>query len=232
MLFFFGYCNPSYSNNQSKDHISRQKEKDFKSLPIDQSSKDPTLVEFIKRLKVIIIQKDTSALYNQFDSAIAVSFGGGLYGKEAFKERWNLVNPAKSELWNSLLQILKLGGVFEKAENNKELFNIPYANSNTTYEKLDPDYDCFNTAVCINSHEPVFQTKSFNAKTISYLQYDFVILLDNPDQNSQLVKIQTFNKKSKGFINKNSLIYCADPKLCLQKNRAGQWKIISYAPYD
>ena len=233
MIVFLSSCNISATRNKiDNDSIAGQNVKDYKILPIDESKSDPSLVDFIKRLNIIVSQKDTTALYSIIDTAIIVSYGGGLYGKSAFIESWKLNDPENSELWKAMKRILKLGGTFEKGDDDKKIFIIPYANSNKAYEILDSELDCYSTAVCINSHEPVYQSNDIKSKIIGYLQYDFVVLPDDSKSNGQLVKIKMYNNKIEGFIDKNSLVYCADRKLDLQKDNTGQWKIMSFAPFD
>lgn len=233
IIAFFSSCHHNTMNNKkNNDSIAEQKTtKDYKMYPVDESKNDPTLVDFIKHLNKIIEQRDTSALYSILDSGVIVSYGGGLYGKTAFIENWELDDPKNSNLWKALKRILKLGGTFEK-DNDKEMFRIPYANSNKAYEILDPEHDCYFIAVCINPHEPVYQLNDPKSKIIGYLQYDFVTLIDVSNSSGQLVKIKTYNNKMEGFVNNNSLVYCIDGKLDLQKDKTGHWKIISYAPFD
>ena len=232
LIILFVSCNRGTLDNNSNENPSQQAHKEHKALPADESTKDPGLADFINRLKAIVLQKDTSALFSILDTAVVVSCGGALYGKKAFREQWKLDDPAESELWESLQRILQLGGVFETADDNREIFNIPYANSNKAYGIIDSDYDCYNTAVCINPYEPVFGKNDFHSKIIAYLQYDFVIFPDDSQREGQLVEIQTFNREVEGFVASTSLIRCADPKLNLQKDREGRWRIIAYAPYD
>ncbi len=80
------------SNNEVIDETDQS---DYKILPIDESESDPTLVEFINNLKKVVSNKDTSGLFQSLDTAIIVSYGGGMYGVKEFSQNWQLDKPDK-----------------------------------------------------------------------------------------------------------------------------------------
>jgi len=232
MILFVCSCKQKSTNsNVSNDSLSKQGLKGYKVFPFDESSNDPSLVDFLKKLKDVIKQKDTASLYCLLDTEVVVSYGGALYGKKAFVEEWRLNQPESSKLWNELSSKLKLGGAFEKEEDNQKIFRIPYASSNKAYGQLDFEFDCFSTAVCINPKEPVHESSDPSSKIIGYLQYD-IVQLNGSSGKGKLTKIKTYDNKIEGFIDGMSLIDCAESKLDLKKNKNGQWKIMSLAPFD
>lgn len=104
--------------------------------PVDQAGDDPSLSAFKARLLEIIKNKDVEGLLSVVAPDIKNDFGGN-DGIEAFKEKWTLdSNPANSELWTILGDILDLGGVF--LDEDRNIFVAPYVYALYSDIDLDP----------------------------------------------------------------------------------------------
>lgn len=198
----------------------------YRIVPVDETSEDKSLQLFVSKLKGIVKRKDLTMLLTCLDTGIVVSWGGGMHGVETFREEWKLnQHPEKSKLWAKTEQLLKLGGAWE--EDKKE-FLFPYAQCNRFFQNMDFDFDWYVTAVCISPKTIVYQGSFSNAKKKTFLSYEVVQTLDHGDE---FIKIQTIDKKVTGFVKKEQLILSADSYPILEKIN-GEWRIVSFAPYD
>ena len=66
-------------------------------LPVDQALDDPEFFVFRARLQSIIAGRDTAALMSLVAADVLNSFGGD-GGREEFREKWSLAEPAESAL--------------------------------------------------------------------------------------------------------------------------------------
>ncbi len=201
---------------------------DYKIFPIDESGSDPSLVAFITNLKKIVSNKDTTGLFKSLDTAIIVSYGGGIYGIEEFSKNWKLNKPDKSELWKILSQILNMGGTWENDEG--KYFCIPYAQSNKAFSKYKYDFDWYFTAVCISPKVTVYKEPKTTSKELSTLNYD-IVEIDSDYMKADFTKINTIDKKVEGYVKTSDLIYSADQHLVIKKID-DDWKITAFAPFD
>jgi hypothetical protein len=205
-----------------KIHVSK-----YRILPIDESSEDRSLNQFVSKLKDIVKRKDLSRLIACLDTGIVLSYGGGMQGIEIFLEEWKLnTHPERSELWPKMRHFLILGGAWDT--DKKDEFNFPYAQSDRFFEKIDFDFDWYVTAVCISKQTVVYQEPLTNAKKIALLSYEIVKIINRGDS---FIEVQTIDKTISGFVKKEQIILSADSYPVLQKVN-GEWKIISFAPYD
>jgi hypothetical protein len=201
---------------------------DYKILPIDESGSDPSLVAFINNLKKIVSNKDTSGLFKSLDTAIVVSYGGGVYGIKEFSKNWELNEPDKSELWKILNRILNMGGTWENDE--KKYFCIPYAQSNKAFSKYKYDFDWYFTAVCTSPKVTVYKEPKTTSIELATLSYD-IVEMDPDFMKADFTKIHTIDKKVQGYVKTSDLIYSVDQKLVIKKID-DNWKITAFAPFD
>ena len=220
----------SCSNNNENDKIitktdslnNNNKNDRLKIQPIDESSKDSSLVNFISKLKNIINKQDTSSLFSILDSNIVSSYGGGLYGKVDFVDNWNLKSNSK-ELWYVLNKAVSLGGVFE---DNDTTFRMPYCQSDRFFQ--DTNIDWYELAVSVKPQVKVYEKNNKSSKIVGVLDYDILHVLDI---GNNFIKISTTDSIIKGYVERNDIYFSAEYILILQKNNE-MWKIKSFAPYD
>lgn len=216
--------------------FSQNKIKSYKIFPVDESKKDSSLSRFLNNLKTICINKDTTSLYILLDSGIVTSWGGGQEGKEAFTRHWKLSKPDSSELWQTMLKIIKLGGVFDKDDEGM-FFNMPYANSNIFFNKVVSEVMPYWIYICLVNREPVYNKPNTNSLIVGYLSYDIVYYNDkktsiqNLPKESKFMFIETVNKKIKGWVQYDNFYCDAGLKLIIRKKK-NQWKIVGLFPFD
>ncbi len=214
--------------NSNKEVVIETDQSDYKILPIDESASDPTLVAFINNLKKIVSNKDTSGLFQSLDTAIIVSYGGGVYGVKEFSKNWKLDKPDKSDVWTNLNKILSMGGTWENDEG--KYFCIPYAQSNKAFSKYKYDFDWYFTAVCISPKVTVYQDPQTTSSKLATLSYD-IVEMDPEFMKADFTKIHTIDKKVQGYVKTTDLIYSADQHLVIKKID-DKWKITAFAPFD
>jgi hypothetical protein len=178
----------SYNN----DHIAKTDQIDTKILPIDESESDPTLVEFINNLKKALSNKDTKGLFQTLDTAIIVSYGGGIYGVKEFSKNWQLDKPDKSELWTILNRILNMVGTWEYDED--KYFCISYTQSNKAFSKYKFNFDWYLTAVCFSPNVTVFQGHKTTSSKLATLSYG-IVEMEHAFMKADFTKIHTLDKK-------------------------------------
>lgn len=199
----------------------------YRILPVDQSSDEPSLKQFVSRLKGIVKRKDLPEFINCLDTGIVISYGGGMSGIKTFIEEWELnEHPERSELWLKMEQFLSLGGAWDS--DKKDEFNFPYAQSDRFFKNMDLDFDWYVTAVCISSKTIVYQEPLPNTKKVALLSYEIVKIINRGDN---FIEVQTIDKKISGFVKKEQIILSADSYPISQKI-SGEWKIVSFAPFD
>ena len=213
--------NVADSIKSDKEVINETDQSDYKILPIDESESDPTLVAFINNLKKVVSNKDTSGLFQSLDTAIIVSYGGGVFGIKEFSKNWQLDKPDKSELWPILNRILSMGGTWENDED--KYFCIPYAQSNKAFSKYKYDFDWYFTAVCISPKVTVYQEPKTTSSKLTTLSYD-IVEMDPEFTKADFTKIHTIDKKVQGYVKTMDLIYSADQHLVIKKID-DKWKI-------
>jgi len=104
-----------------------------KALPVDEASKDPSLVDFRARLLDAIVRRDVDYVVAQASSDIHLSFGGHA-GREDFRNFLTLTeddladeykHTAKAQreaYWDDLEEVLRMGGRFTAPDK----FAAPY----------------------------------------------------------------------------------------------------------
>lgn len=80
--------------------------------PINDITKDKSLVTFVNQLKVAVQKKDKAFLLGALDEKVMNGFGGD-GGIEEFKEYWHWPKDTLS-VWHTLEHILNIGGAFTK----------------------------------------------------------------------------------------------------------------------
>jgi len=201
---------------------------DYKIFPTDESKSDPTLVTFISNLKNIVSKKETTGLFEALDTAIIVSYGGGIHGIKGFSAKWELEKPDNSELWAILNQILNLGGTWENDDDR--YFCIPYTQSNKAFRRFKFELEPYRIAVCISAKSEVYQEPNISSKKIASLNYN-IVLIEGSFMKTEFTKISTMNNKIQGYVKTADLIYSAAEHLEIKKVD-NSWKITAFAPYD
>jgi hypothetical protein len=241
ILFFILLTNLSYGQKT-----------ELKIYPVDESRQDSTLYKFVEILKEVIMNKDTSKLYNMLDENIISSFGGGIYGKQGFIETWELEKPDSSLVWGLMKRIIDMGGVFEEggvteSTQDSMSFRFPYTTSTKLFEPIYKkypyyDFDPYFTMICIKENVPVYKRPNKKSSFVGKLSYDVLCInynkkehykVDKTDGNREWFYVSTLDKSTKGWIlyNVDEIYFLAEYSLIIEKIK-GEYKITGFFPYD
>jgi hypothetical protein len=143
-----------------------------KLLPVDEAPRDPTLVRFRTRLMDAVRRKDARFVYGILARDVTNTFGGG-GGVDEFKETWDAEHPA-SKLWNTLDEVLKLGGAFDGDSS----FVAPYV-----FSRWPSGLDGFEHGAIVGSNVRVRGRPFLGAPIIAALSYDVVPMANERGSN-------------------------------------------------
>jgi len=201
--------------------IYPQIKKTPKVIPIDQSSKDISLIKFKNEIFNAIEKKDTNFLVSILDTNILNSFGGN-GGIQEFWDMWQMEDP-KTSFWKELKKVFTMGGTF--IDNNKNMFAMPYL-----FGIWPEDYDPFSFVAAINKDVEIHENPSKKSKIIKKINYEILMLVDFEDENNNWKKVMTVDSVY-GFIQKDFVRSPIDYRVILQKEK-GKWKITSFVAGD
>ena len=169
----FGFLLVTFSLSPVSGQIS-ESQKNYRAQrlrPIDEGQQDPSFRAFRQKLLEAISRKDAKFLLSIVDPNIQISFGGE-EGIQAFRELWK-PEDANSEVWNTLAQLLRLGGTFGESKNE---FWAPYV-----FSRFPDDYDGFDFSAIIAKDVRVRREPNDKAPMITSLSYDIVLNLSGSD---------------------------------------------------
>lgn len=137
-----------------------------KLYPVDEGSKDSSFKAFREKLLEAARKRDKQFIVSILDPKIQNSFGsdGGL---KEFQERWKLDSP-DSELWNTLITILSLGGSFVASEGEMT-FCAPYV-----FSRWPHNFDSFKYAAITGKNVRLRMQPNSTAPVVITLSYDIV----------------------------------------------------------
>ena len=171
-----------------------------KMYPINEVSKDSSLLIFVEKLKQAIVKKDKAFIVGALDENAGSSFDGG-NGILHFQRYW-LDKETEPSFWFYLERAIKVGGTFGK-ENL--YFVFPYV-----YElKPDIEDDDFPFAVVTGEKVNIRAQPNLKAPIIKQLTYEMVRYVHsdedttygkNPIGDPEWIKIQTWDKKIIGWV--------------------------------
>ncbi|HKG21073.1 MAG TPA: SH3 domain-containing protein [Blastocatellia bacterium] len=137
-----------------------------KLLPVDEAYKDKTFLAFRDRLLEAAKNRDSKFVMSAVHSRIRNSFGDS-GGVGEFRKKWKPERP-DSELWDTLVEILSLGGAFRNAGKGSD-FWAPYV-----FSSFPEDMDSFEYVAVTGENVNVRQKADPASPVISILSYDLV----------------------------------------------------------
>jgi hypothetical protein len=167
--------------------------------PVDESGRDPALVEYLTKLKAAVAKQDRDALVALVDPNIKNGFGGE-DGLAYFTPEWAL-----------LQRLLDMGGAW-----SGDSFSIPYV-----FAKFPEDLDAFEYAAITGQGVRLRQDPSTSSRIRALMYYDLVKV---EEQGEDWWKIVTLNGEP-GYV---SARYIASPvsyRAIFQKDDSGDWKM-------
>ena len=149
-----------------------------KVYPIDDAGSDPGLVAFKSQLLVAIKSRDAAFVYSILADDILNSFADP-GGSDEFKAKWKPEDP-NSDLWNTLTEILALGGQFQTPSPRwsgygSKMFVAPYL---AAAKLPGTDSDPYAFGVVIGSDVRVRQRPSRTSAAIATLSFDVIRVRD------------------------------------------------------
>jgi hypothetical protein len=180
-----------------------------KLTPVDEATKDPTLVAFRDELLAAVRKRDAGAVVALADPKIRTSFGGGGGTADLRKA---LARPG---MWEDLEQLLTMGGKFVGTS-----FWAPYV-----YSAWPDREDAFESLAVIAENVPLRQLADANARAVATLSYDIVQRAKPASGNeSAWQHVQTADGKT-GFVESRSVRSPVGYRAGFLKNADGKWKM-------
>ncbi len=202
--------------------------------PINDISKDKSLVAFVNQLKAAVQKKDKAFLLGALDEKVMSDLGGD-GGIAEFKKTWNL-DAGDTSIWHQLSRIIELGGAFNKNDpEGRFTFGFPYVH---LIDLQDAD-DYINVGVITGKNVNVREKPDLKAKVLMQLSYD-VIWFVEAEQALQKTEgtnlwgepewylIQTLDRKKQGWVFWKYVHSPIDYRLYLFKNKQGKWKVSAF----
>lgn len=209
--------------------------------PINDISKDKSLVTFVNQLKVAVKKQDMAFLLTSLDEKVMSDLGseGGI---DEFKEAWGL-NKGDTSIWHHLSRVLELGGAFDQdaIKHGEERYTVvfPYVH---LIELPDPD-DYIHIGVITGKKVNLREKPDLNAKVLTQLTYDVVRFVEenqdlqksagtNAWNDPEWYQIETLDRKTSGWVNWKYVYSPISFRLYLFKNKQGKWKISTFVAGD
>jgi hypothetical protein len=205
-----------------------------KFLPINDITKDKSLVTFVNQLKVAVQKKDKAFLLGALDEKVMSDLGGD-GGIAEFKKTWNL-DAGDTSIWRQLSRVIELGGAFNKNDQEgRYTFAFPYVH----FIDLQDADDYINVGVITGKNVNIREKPDLKAKVLMQLSYD-VIWFVEAEQALQKTEgtnlwgepewylIETLDRKKQGWVFWKYVCSPIDYRLFLFKNRKGKWKISAF----
>lgn len=203
-----------------------------KVYPVDEGPKDASFLSFRKELMEAIKRHDQKFVLSILDANILNSYGGN-GGIEEFKETWQM-DKSDSELWETLREILSLGGVFipdPPEEGGGMVFCAPYLCG-----RFPEDIDALDHLVVTARKVNVRARPSLNAPAVATLSFDVVRYADPMNDTVKHGDGHTWNKivtldGKIGYVSGQFLRSPMEHYACFKKID-GKWRMTSLVGGD
>lgn len=163
--------------------------------PIDEGNADPSFRAFRKQLLAAVKRRDREFIFSITSQDIHFSFGRGGSGLANFKNRF--ADP-KRLLWKDLLDVITLGGSFEKQRGGEIYFCTPYVFCKFTGNLNGRRISAFDYVAILKPNTPIRQKPNTDSPVVEVLSYD-IVKSDRSYSNPIWAKITTPTGKS-GYV--------------------------------
>ena len=137
--------------------------------PINDITKDKSLVAFVNQLKVAVQKKDKAFLLGALDEKVMSDLGGD-GGIAEFKRTWNL-DAGDTSIWHQLSRVIELGGAFSKNDPDGHFtFAFPYVH----FIDLEDADEYINVGVITGKNVNIREKPDLKAKVLMQLSYDVI----------------------------------------------------------
>ncbi|MBY0439261.1 MAG: hypothetical protein K2W80_13825 [Burkholderiales bacterium] len=200
--------------------------------PVDAGAKDPSWVQFHKRLVAAVEQRDVKFLLSILDPKVRNSFEKP-DGVKAFIEQWDLDTPAKakdSPLWAELRSMLRFGAAPVEAAGGERLLCLPYV-----AVTFPPTIDPYLFAAVVIADAPVFSKPSTQAQIVATLSHQIVGVEDwdlEDEAKSPQRWVKVVLKQGGGYMASEHVRSAIEARGCFTRSRgktpnAGPWRMMS-----
>lgn len=142
--------------------------------PVDEASRNPSVVAFRDTLLGIATRRDSAALHARLHPTIKFSFGGSQGGPAAFFAHWNRFH-SMDRLWIVMKDILEHGGRLA----DDKTFRAPW-----TFEALPDSLDAFEYVVVRDSGAVAWPAADSSQAPVGTLSYAIVRAVHTPRPDS------------------------------------------------
>lgn len=200
--------------------------------PVDEASRDSSLVEFRQRLIDAVVRRDAEYVVSQASTDISLSHGGHA-GRDDFMGFLTLSESDLSEeyrheaksrreaYWDALEDVLRMGGRFT-ADGT---FEAPYYASAPLGENDDP----FSTWYVIGADVPLLDRPNNYGNVVATLDYHIVTALEE-SEGSDFLKVQVADDVT-GYVAASYLRSPAGTTAQIEK-RGGRWQLTGFLGGD
>lgn len=199
--------------------------------PTEESIRDPELARALRELLLITGRKDKNALMNYLDPQVRCSFGG-CAGPKGFAAHWKLdKDPARSQVWGVLEDMLLLGGAYDAQGSG--IYYVPYV-----FARFPENRDAFEYVAITGQSVQLRSAPKLDASVTGTLNYDIVKVLRGEKLPSMTLngrtypwmKVQLDDGRS-GYVSGRYTYSPVGYRLSLAKKATG-WKIDFFVAGD
>lgn len=201
--------------------------------PIDQTRREPALRTFIEQVLSACARQDQRALLALVDDRVAVSMGGGLYGKEDFVSDF-LNNTTKGSGFAQFQHMIRLGGTVKRDSTGRPYAIFPYLQDADRYSPpvQQLDLEPFITFVGTTANVVVYERPRRSSRPLRRLRYPVLFgPLDDPHLPEPWLLVTAADSSFRGYVDYRQLYCLADVTLTI-KQKNGRYRITSVIPYD
>jgi hypothetical protein len=195
-----------------------------KLMPVDEAAKDPSWVNFRKRLLEALQKHDRKYLLSILDRNIRNPLDAPR-GVNAFTKHWD-IDADDSPIWRELPGALFLGSAWMKLERGGRELCAPYVAARWP-DDIDPfDYGAITIREALVKSEP-----SSEADTTANLSYEIVRVTDwevsdrAPDAKQKWVKLRLNEKDA--YVPEEHIRSPIEYRACFIKGESG-WRMVAF----
>jgi hypothetical protein len=167
-----------------------------KLLPVDEGTTDLSFKAFREHLLAAAKRRDKEFVFSISAPNIKYTFGPG-GGLADFKKYSGFSNP-NDPIWGELIDVLTLGGVFEKTKDGKRYFCTPYVFCRDIGKLNGQNISPFDYVAILKPNTSIRQNPKTDAPVVEALSYD-IVKYDRSYRNPTWAKITTPTGKS-GYV--------------------------------
>ncbi|RAK62899.1 hypothetical protein DLM85_22125 [Hymenobacter edaphi] len=178
-------------------------------------------------------RRDQRGLLALVDESVAVSMGGGIYGKAGLVSDF-LNSSSKGSGYARLQQLLRLGGTIRRDSAGRLTATYPYLQDEDRHSQLvrQLDFEPFVTFVGTTPDVVVHAAPSSRSPVVRRLAYPVLITpYDAVGRTDFWLPVTAADSSFQGYADARQLYCLADVTLTVEQKN-GRLRITSVAPFD